>query len=352
MENTTESLITLNITGMTCVNCENKIQKKLRSLEGVVSATVSYNDAKARIVYDKGLIVPADLVGAIEKVGYDVVRSEKERDASSDSLSTASADKNSYGDIATIGIVLIAGYILISKTIGFNFIPDINENIGYGMLFVIGLFTSIHCMAMCGGINLSQTISYAHDDKNLFSKHKASILYNVGRVISYTIVGGFAGALGSAVRFTGGARGIVAVISGVFMLIMGLNMLGTFIWLRKLNPRMPRLLKSDTIERIGKSGPFYVGLLNGLMPCGPLQAMQLYALGTGSMLAGAMSMFLFSLGTVPLMFAFGATSAYLGKKFTAKMMKVSAVLVMVLGVIMLHRGFSLSGIDITAIFPF
>jgi len=81
------------------------------------------------------------------------------------------------------------------------------------------------------------------------------------------------------------------------------------------------------------------------MPCGPLQAMQIYALGTGSFLAGAGSMLFFSLGTVPLMFGFGAISSFLSGKFTHRMMKVSAVLVMILGVIMLSRGFNLSGFN-------
>jgi hypothetical protein len=56
-------------------------------------------------------------------------------------------------------------------------------------------------------------------------------------------------------------------------------------------------------------------------------------------------MFFFSIGTVPLMFAFGAASTLLSRKFTSRMMKVSAALVMILGVIMLNRGFSLSGLD-------
>jgi plastocyanin domain-containing protein len=74
--------------------------------------------------------------------------------------------------------------------------------------------------------------------------------------------------------------------------------------------------------------------------------MQIYALGTGSFFAGAFSMFMFSLGTVPLMFGFGAISSFLSGKFTHRMMKVSAVLVMVLGVIMVNRGLSLSGINV------
>ncbi|OPZ85902.1 MAG: hypothetical protein BWY74_03785 [Firmicutes bacterium ADurb.Bin419] len=75
--------------------------------------------------------------------------------------------------------------------------------------------------------------------------------------------------------------------------------------------------------------------------------MQIYALGTGSFFAGAASMFFFSIGTVPLMFGFGALSSFLSRKFNHKMMKVSAILVIVLGIMMAGRGFNLSGINIS-----
>jgi plastocyanin domain-containing protein len=128
------------------------------------------------------------------------------------------------------------------------------------------------------------------------------------------------------------------------MVIMGVNMLGIFPWLRKFQPRLPRALSSLINREKGRSNsPLIVGLLNGLMPCGPLQAMQLYALSTGSPFRGAVSMLLFSLGTVPLMFGLGALSSLLSKKFTRKVMTAGAVLVTVLGLTMFSQGFALSG---------
>lgn len=109
---------------------------------------------------------------------------------------------------------------------------------------------------------------------------------------------------------------------------------------------MPKFLSRAARGKKRAGSPFYVGLLNGLMPCGPLQAMQLYALGTGSMLGGALSMLTFGLGTVPLMFSFGAVSSFLSGKFTRNMMKFSAALVMALGLVMIGRGMSLSGLPV------
>ena len=140
----------------------------------------------------------------------------------------------------------------------------------------------------------------------------------------------------------------VQLIAGVFMMIMGLNMLNVLPFLRKLTPHMPKAFAKKADEGAKGKGPLYVGLLNGLMPCGPLQAMQLYALSTGSIFTGAISMLLFSLGTVPLMFGLGALSSLLSKKFTHKMMTASAVLVIAMGIFMLNSGMSLSGVSIAA----
>jgi sulfite exporter TauE/SafE len=219
---------------------------------------------------------------------------------------------------------------------------------GYGMLFVIGLLTSVHCVAMCGGINLSQCIPRPGvQGESQTAALRPSLLYNLGRVVSYTVVGGIVGALGSVLTLTGSFRGAIQLIAGVFMVIMGINMLGVFPWLRKLTPRMPRVFARKIDAEKGRSkSPLIVGLLNGLMPCGPLQAMQIYALSTGSPLTGALSMLLFSLGTVPLMFGRGAISSVLGKKFTSKVVMVGASLVIILGLSMFSQGWSLSGLSL------
>ena len=125
-------------------------------------------------------------------------------------------------------------------------------------------------------------------------------------------------------------------------LSMGLNMLNVFPWLRRLNPRIPRAIADKVqAEKWRKNSPLAVGMLNGLMPCGPLQAMQIYALSTGNAFAGALSMLLFSLGTVPLMFGLGALSTLVSRRFTRRMLTVGAVLVAVLGLSMLSQGWTL-----------
>jgi sulfite exporter TauE/SafE len=266
--------------------------------------------------------------------------------------------------------VIFALYIFVSHGGGgifsrfTDFFPQAERGMGYGMLFVVGLLTSVHCVAMCGGINLSQCLGRSGAAADAppsgggkfsklltFASLRPSILYNTGRVISYTIVGGAVGAIGSAISFSGAARGAVQLAAGAFMVIVGVNMLGMFKFLRAFTPRLPRVLVR-WIEGSAKGrGPLYVGLLNGLMPCGPLQAMQLYALYTGSPLGGAAAMFVFSLGTVPLMFGLGAFGSMMGRRFAGRVMKVGAALVIVMGVVMVNSGMALSGIGSPAADP-
>jgi hypothetical protein len=127
------------------------------------------------------------------------------------------------------------------------------------------------------------------------------------------------------------------------MVLMALNMLGVLPGLRRLMPRLPAPLARLTSSSVanGKS-PLILGLLGGLMPCGPLQAMQLYALSTASPIDGALSMLAFALGTMPLMFGLGLLSSLLTERFTKKLMVVGASLVMLLGLFMFSNGWTLS----------
>ncbi len=229
-----------------------------------------------------------------------------------------------------------------------------DTKMGYGMLFVIGLITSVHCIAMCGGINLSQCIPQVtqgeSDNTSKLAAFCPALAYNMGRVLSYTAVGfvlglvGFLMGGGTEVGLSILLQGILKIIAGLFMVIMGINMLGLFPWLRKFTIRMPKSLARKVGSQKAKATrPFLVGILNGFMPCGPLQSMWIVALATGNSFAGALSMFLFSLGTVPFMLGLGSIVSVLGRRFTDQVMRIGAVLVVVLGLAMLSQGGSLSG---------
>ena len=332
---------TLKIKGMSCVNCENKIERNLKNKKGIANAIVSYSKGSAVITYDPKVVSREEIVAMIENLGYAVTGYDSDHTGNASGL-------NGVRIVGTL-VILLAFYVIINRFGGFqifNSFPQAKEGMSYGMLFLIGVLTSTHCVAMCGGINLSQCVprqAALNTSADSLANLRPSILYNAGRVLSYTVIGGLVGALGSIVSFSNTGKGIIALTAGIFMVIMGLNMMNLFPWLRRFNPRIPKIFAVKIVEQKKSNRPLYVGLLNGLLPCGPLQAMQLYALSTGDPFKGALSMLLFSLGTVPLMFGLGALSTMLTKRFTARMMTASAVLVIILGVFMFSNGMALTG---------
>lgn len=333
----------LRIGGMTCVNCQNKIERKLRNTAGVKNAAVSYNTGYADITYDSDIITLKDIKAIIKRLDYEVLPESEE-------------PRPDIGRIVSLLVIIVSLYVLLQQFGILNLlVPSrlADTRMGYGMLFIIGLLTSVHCIAMCGGINLSQCIPQGEtpNERSKLDTFRPAFLYNLGRVISYTVIGFILGFVGMLIGGGSGAglstlfQGIIKIIAGILMVIMGINMLGIFPWLRRFHLRMPKFLAVKIGRKKAKSSePLIVGLLNGLMPCGPLQSMQIVALAAGNPFTGAISMFLFSLGTVPLMLGFGSLVSALSRKFSQKVMSVGAVLVVVLGLAMLSQGGSLSGL--------
>jgi sulfite exporter TauE/SafE/copper chaperone CopZ len=330
----------LHIGGMTCASCQDKIERKLQHTAGVHRVQVSYSRGTADITYDLDIVTLKDIANVIEKLEYQVLSENQ--------------CKPTAGRVTGILILIVSLFVLLQQFDVLNLlVPSqlADTKMGYGMLFVIGLITSIHCIAMCGGINLSQCIPHRGEPakaKSRFGTFAPALLYNLGRVTSYTGIGFILGLVGFLLG--GGdlnaglpamAQGVLKLIAGVFMVIVGINMLGIFPELRTLQLRIPKIL-SRKISHENRS-PLIVGVLNGLMPCGPLQSMQIVALASGNPFVGALSMLLFSLGTVPLMLGLGSIVSALGRKFAQKVMSVGAVLVVVLGLAMLSQGGSLSG---------
>ncbi|MCC8150305.1 MAG: sulfite exporter TauE/SafE family protein, partial [Lachnospiraceae bacterium] len=111
-------------------------------------------------------------------------------------------------------------------------------------------------------------------------------------------------------------------------------------------PRLSATL-SATIQSVGKHSSFATGLANGLMPCGPLQSMQVYAIASGSMLTGALSMFSFCLGTIPLVFAFGLAAGILKMRWRQRMLQVGSVLLVIMGIFMIQNNLVLTGFSVS-----
>jgi len=307
---------------MTCTSCEKRIERTVKKLDGVIDVRANFSGQYADIEFIDEICSINQIKAAINRVGY------------------STEDAKSFKFIGII--IVVAAILLLGINTGSFNMEDKLKNASYAVLFVVGLITSLHCVGMCGGIMLSQTIG--KESKSKFNAMKPAILYNLGRVVSYTIIGGIAGAIGSVFALSLTAKASMQILAGIFMIVMGFNMAG-FKAFRKLQLKLP----TSVLKLLGKpkpKTPFFVGIFNGLMPCGPLQTMQLYALGTGSGISGALSMFIFAIGTVPLMLTFGALSSLLSKGYTKKILKFSGILIVVLGLVISNRGLALAGMNL------
>lgn len=230
-----------------------------------------------------------------------------------------------------IGLYLIFGNIeMFSSTI-------VDADTGLFLVFITGLLTSVHCIGMCSGFVFAYTKEESEIKTSRKDRFKKHLTYNFSRLISYTVFGALAGLIGASFMVAEKYRGYLSVFAGLFMLLYGLSTF--FPALRKVTT-----IRTPNLTKYAKGrGPMLFGLLNGLMPCGPLQAMLLYSASSGGAIQGGVTMFAFGMGTVPLMFIFGNAVSFFSHKFTRKIMSVSAIVVMALGLVTFNRGLLLSG---------
>lgn len=312
------------VEGMMCPHCEETVRQAVKELPGIKNVAASYRKGTLTADWDEIQLPERRIAAVLKEEGYTLVCRKE------------GYDKRAVLNFIISAAVLAALWLLLENTglsDRFSAFPVAKAGMSLSALFIIGLMTSLHCAAMCGGIS----IGTAAGGKSA----NTALEYNAGRVISYTVTGGIVGALGRAFSISPAVKGTIQLIAGAFMIIMALNLTGCFSFLSALVPRLPRGLRKIFARR-GSGSPLMIGLLNGLMPCGPLQAMQIYALSSGSWYMGALSMLCFALGTLPLMLGVGLISGRLNKRYARQVQAFSAILVAVLGIGMLQSGAALA----------
>lgn len=328
--------------GMHCQSCEILIEKSLNHIEGIEKVKADYPTETVEITFDPDKPdIEKEIISSIEEKGYECSCFNNEKNIIDMDSEHYNINKKLIGIIFGIIGILVAGYFIFRFADGVA-LPQISQNMGYGLLFVVGLLTGFHCVSMCGGFVISYTAKDAQEGKKSYKSH---FMYGLGKIISYTLIGAAFGLLGSIIVFTPLIRGIAGILAGAFLIIFGLNMLNIFPWLRKIRIKTPSFINRFVGKESEKhNSPLIIGLLNGLMiACGPLQAIYIMAAGTGSMFEGAKLLFVFALGTLPVMLGFGFFTSFISKTATHKILKASGVIVIILGLIMVNRGLALTG---------
>jgi sulfite exporter TauE/SafE len=218
---------------------------------------------------------------------------------------------------------------------------------GYLLALVTGVLGGFgHCIGMCGPLVASYALVRATRPQPIFLRMAPHLLYNMGRITTYGLIGGIMGLSGSFVNVAGrlaGIQNVVAVVAGVMMIFMGLSIAGiagTTAWIEKHN--LSVLRTSQRVLASSSTLRYYpLGLLLGLLPCGLSYTVFIASAGTGGLLPGMLTALLFGLGTLPALLVFGAVMSSLSAALRGRIYRTSGVIVMIMGIYFLFRGLRL-----------
>lgn len=210
----------------------------------------------------------------------------------------------------------------------------------YLTAFALGIFSSLHCIGMCGPIALATPVIR----KNFSTEIASRIIYNIGRTVSYISIGIIAGIIGSGF-YWGGIQQWVSIISGVIILI--------WVFIPKTNPENWNIMRTNSLvsfiknkmgslfKRKNFGSIFLIGVLNGLLPCGMVYMAVAGAITASTYFEGGLYMLFFGLGTWPLMLVLSSAWQMITPNFKSKSRKMIPYLVGFVGILLIVRGLGL-----------
>ncbi len=171
------------------------------------------------------------------------------------------------------------------------------------------------------------------------------LLYSLGRVLTYSILGAIFGVLGGVVVYSNNANAYLLIFAGVVMILAGLSLMGKIRFLTLIEHSFSSSsLYKNSFKKVLNSKSnlsfFILGMLNGLLPCGFVYFFAITAASTASPFYGAMVMAIFGLSTIPAMFGLGfLTSLTTATGFRNMMMSLSSIAVILYGVYTIYSGY-------------
>ncbi len=334
------------IKGMHCGSCEVLIERSFKKVNGVEKVNVDHATGRAEIYSAKKPEI-MELNNAIKEHGYTAHYLELDNNILKKNTITIKKD---HIEIGAIFIILVGIYLVLKQ---FDLLPKglgISNNMSYGFIFLIGLVAAFStCLAVTGGLLISLSAKYNEQNPDLknYEKFRPHIYFNLGRIISYTVLGGLTGLLGSLLTISPKINGFLTIIASAIMIILGFQLLNIFPWLKRFQLKMPKFIAHKVYDASNKkqhkSAHFFFGASTYFFPCGFTQALQFYILSQGSFLVGALTMLSFSLGTLPALISLGAITSYTKGTIYKYFVKVIAVFVILLGIFSINNGFVLAG---------
>ncbi|MDO8469924.1 MAG: sulfite exporter TauE/SafE family protein [bacterium] len=311
---------TFHVNGMHCTACVALTEHELLEDPKVVSAKSNLAAQSVEIVGDFGDLPPSAVAVELTK------RLSQHSLALERPMRTVSWREFTIAVPVALGFVAL--FILLQKLGIVNLVTA--GTVTYGTAFVVGIVASLStCMAVVGGLLLSMSATFAKGGDAV----RPQVLFHAGRIATFFVLGGVIGAVGSAFQLGAGGTFAVSLVIGIVMLLLGVNLLDVFPWVKRFQVTLPGALGRRVHRLQGVNHTFtpaLVGIATFFLPCGFTQSMQLYTLSTGSFLAGGLTMLAFALGTLPILALVSMSSVSIAKSPHGGVFWKSAGLIVIL----------------------
>lgn len=337
---------TVSIKGMHCRSCEILIEDELKGIKGVSSVDISHRTGSATIHFEGKHLNHGDVVHAVKQAGYELGINEK--------LPFFSRNAQDYSELA-VGIVILSLAYFIAKELGiFNLNLVASNNFkSLPVVLLVGLTAGVStCMALVGGLVLGVASRFSQENPNASMKEKFTphLYFNLGRIVSFFILGGVIGFIGSFFQMSPSFMGLMIILVGISMIYLGLQLTNIFPQLTGSSITLPKWI-SKALGISTRQDSSYshrsalsLGALTFFVPCGFTQAIQLYAMTTGSFITGALTMSVFALGTTPGLLSLGGLTSFIKGKSSGLFFKIVGLTVIAMALFNISNGLTLAGV--------
>lgn len=341
---------TVSIKGMHCRSCEILIEDELKDIKGVSSVDISHRTGTATIHYQGKHLNHGDVVQAVKQAGYELGTNEK--------LPLFSQSPQDYIEFFVGVTVLVLAYF-IAKELGiFNLNLVASNNFkSLPVVLLVGLTAGVStCMALVGGLVLGVASRFSQENPAASAKEKfiPHLYFNTGRIVSFFVFGGIIGFIGSFFQLSPSFMGILIILVGISMIYLGLQLTNIFPRLTGSSITLPKWISKSLgisvhqTSEYSHKGAVTLGALTFFVPCGFTQAIQLYAMTTGSFVTGALTMAVFAIGTTPGLLSLGGLTSFIKGKSSGLFFKIIGLIVIAMALFNISNGLTLAGVKKSA----
>ena len=350
--------VTLPVAGMTCRSCEVRIAKHVGRLAGVEKVTASAVAGRVTVV-TSAPVSRAAIEGAINKAGYELGETP-----------WLARDPRVWFTAAG-GILLVAAIAVVAQVSGITELASTTGDLGSGGLLVallLGLAAGVStCAALVGGLVLALSASYqarraaaGEPDAGFVAGMRPALVFTAGRIAGYGLLGALLGAIGAGVTMPPQVTAILMVAVAIVMTLLGTRLTGLSPRLAGWSPTLPMGLGARLgLADGGGTGAYsdgrtaLLGAASFFLPCGFTQAVQIYALSTGSPVFAGAIMAVFAIGTAPGLLALAGLPVVVPGRARPTLLRLVGVVVIAFAVVNLGAGLRLAGFTLpgTAVAP-